>query len=66
MPTHTFNTELLHAWVEMCNKEGRIKRGEQTATVDEFIALQALIASTLAVLVQTSTVSEVEAEDPLD
>ena len=51
--------ELLHAWVEMCNREGRIKRGEEVATVEELSALQVLIVSTLAVLVQTSTVNEV-------
>lgn len=64
MSTHTFNMELLHAWVEMCNREGRMKSGEEVATAEDLAALQQLITSTLTVLVQTSTVNEGKDENP--
>jgi hypothetical protein len=65
MSTYTFNTELLNAWVEMCNKEGRMKSGEEPSTEEELAALQQLIGATLAVIVQTSTVIQDVDEDPI-
>jgi hypothetical protein len=65
--THEFNTDLLTAWVALCNKLGEIRSAG--ASAEEIAVMEELITASLAVLVNTSrvrggVVSEVEAEDP--
>jgi hypothetical protein len=65
--THEFNTDLLTAWVALCNKLGEIRSAG--ASAEEIAMMEELITASLAVLVNTSrvrggVVSEVEAEDP--
>ena len=65
--THEFNTDLLTAWVALCNKLGEIRSAG--ASAEEIAMMEELITASLAVLVNTSNVrggveSEVEAEDP--
>lgn len=58
MSTHEFNIELLTAWVALCDKEGEMRR--EGASVEEIAVVQELIKIALAVLVQTSSVREVQ------
>jgi hypothetical protein len=65
--THEFNTDLLTAWVALCNKLGEIRSAG--ASAEEIAVMEELITASLAVLVNTSrvrggVVSEVDAEDP--
>ncbi len=65
--THEFNTDLLTAWVALCDKLGEIRSAG--ASAEEIAVMEELIKASLAVLVNTSrvrggVVSEVDAEDP--
>jgi hypothetical protein len=65
--THEFNTDLLTAWVALCDKLGEIRSAG--ASAEEIAVMEELITASLAVLVNTSrvrggVVSEVDAEDP--
>jgi hypothetical protein len=65
--THEFNTDLLTAWVALCNKLGEIRGAG--ASAEEIAVMEELIKASLAVLVNTSNVRdgvvpEVDVEDP--
>jgi len=65
--THEFNTDLLTAWVALCDKLGEMRGAG--ASAEEIAVMEELIKASLAVLVNTSRVrgeveSEVVAEDP--
>ena len=66
--THEFNTDLLTAWVALCDKLGEMRTAG--ASAEEIAVMEELIKASLAVLVNTSRVrgvqveSEVDAEDP--
>ena len=63
MSTHEFNTELLTAWVALCEKEGAMRR--EGASEEELAVVQELIKVALALLVQTSSVRvQEEVDDP--
>ena len=66
--THEFNTDLLTAWVALCDKLGEMRSAG--ASAEEIAVMEELTKVALAALVNTSNVrgvqveSEVEAEDP--
>ena len=66
MSSYEINTELLTAWVALCDKLGEMRSGG--ASEEEIAVMEELIKAALAVLVNTSSVRGVEAqtiEDPV-
>jgi|Laugresp1bdmlbsn_1035097.scaffolds.fasta_scaffold119842_2 hypothetical protein len=62
MSTHEFNTDLLTAWVALCDKLGEMRSAG--ASAEEIAVVEELIKCALAVLVNTSNVRGVVQPEP--